>query len=233
MTNVADDTLGKIARQQNDLFRRVRDGALDPVVVSRGLQVLIENKADKVAGIGIDDQLSSWIKLYRDEFGIKLNMDGLKVPAKRGGLNRLIVVAKGVTLNKAFQACRSKFPTWSYSDNLDKDVPTNDRDPKNGTYAIWVKDVQEADEELQNTSADNIKARGIITMTLLERLLYELKFFMETGEHLDVKNFTLCAGSRGSDGRVPDVSWRFDELYVGWYGPDYAYSRLRARAAVL
>ncbi len=30
MTRVADDILGKLARQQNDIFRRVRDGSLDP-----------------------------------------------------------------------------------------------------------------------------------------------------------------------------------------------------------
>ena len=44
MTNVTDEILGKIARQQNDLFRRVREGALDPSIVSAGLQLVIENK---------------------------------------------------------------------------------------------------------------------------------------------------------------------------------------------
>jgi len=48
MTKVADDAmLGKIARQQNDLFRRVREG-LDPDLVSRGLQKLIEGHFDGV-----------------------------------------------------------------------------------------------------------------------------------------------------------------------------------------
>lgn len=45
-TKVADDaTLGKIARQYHDLFRRVREGTLDPEKVSKGLQVLIETAA--------------------------------------------------------------------------------------------------------------------------------------------------------------------------------------------
>jgi len=44
MTNVTDEVLGKIARQQNDLFRRVREGSLDPNVASAGLQLVIENK---------------------------------------------------------------------------------------------------------------------------------------------------------------------------------------------
>lgn len=44
MTNVTDEVLGKIARQQNDLFRRVRDGSLDPSYASAGLQLIIEKK---------------------------------------------------------------------------------------------------------------------------------------------------------------------------------------------
>lgn len=45
----ADDAmLGKIARQQNDLFRRVREG-LDSELVSRGLQQLIEGRFDGIS----------------------------------------------------------------------------------------------------------------------------------------------------------------------------------------
>lgn len=43
--SVADDVLGKIARQQNDLFRRVREGSLDADVVSAHLQSTIEGIA--------------------------------------------------------------------------------------------------------------------------------------------------------------------------------------------
>jgi len=44
MTYVADEQLGKIARQQADLFRRVHEGSLDVEYVSRGLQHIIERK---------------------------------------------------------------------------------------------------------------------------------------------------------------------------------------------
>jgi len=44
MTQVADDVLGKIARQQTDLFRRVREGSLDPRYVSASLQDIIEGR---------------------------------------------------------------------------------------------------------------------------------------------------------------------------------------------
>src|SRR3989338_475681 len=44
MTNVTDEQLGKLARQQADLFRRVREGSLDPASVTRGLQEVIAGK---------------------------------------------------------------------------------------------------------------------------------------------------------------------------------------------
>ena len=43
MTRVADDVLGKLARQQNDVFRRVRDGGLDPKVAFRYHKQMIGN----------------------------------------------------------------------------------------------------------------------------------------------------------------------------------------------
>jgi hypothetical protein len=42
MTQVADSVLGKIARQQNDLFRRLREGSLNPAIVSAQLQDAIQ-----------------------------------------------------------------------------------------------------------------------------------------------------------------------------------------------
>lgn len=44
MTHVTDEQLGKFARQQTDLFRRVREGALDINDVSRKIQNIIEGK---------------------------------------------------------------------------------------------------------------------------------------------------------------------------------------------
>ncbi len=43
--SVEDSVLGKIARQQNDLFRRVREGSLNPDVVSAQLQRTIQGVA--------------------------------------------------------------------------------------------------------------------------------------------------------------------------------------------
>lgn len=44
---VTDEQLGALARRQNDLFRRVREGTLPAEPVLRGLQGLIEGKFDR------------------------------------------------------------------------------------------------------------------------------------------------------------------------------------------
>ncbi|MBI2033910.1 MAG: hypothetical protein HYT13_02315 [Candidatus Liptonbacteria bacterium] len=99
-------------------------------------------------------------------------------------------------------------------------------------YCIWVRDRVEADEELKNKSANDLKRENIPGITLEERLLYELKFFDETGKHLDVQKITLCAGSRTPYGSVPSVYWHDGEVSVFWYFPDNRDGGIRVRAAV-
>lgn len=147
----------------------------------------------------------------------------------------LIPVLRGVTCNKVVEALRKlEVAVWTYATDLDKGVPTNDRSAKKASYCVQVKRRVEADEELKNLSADDLTEQKITGITLLERLLLELAYFMSTGQHLDVENWTLCSGSRHSDGRVPYVDWRSvaREIGVDWFPPDGRRDELRARAAV-
>lgn len=178
------------------------------------------------------DPLKQWEALYQEEFGETHDFSGVKIPEKKEGFNRLIVIAKGMTLNRVYDACAKKFPCWRYTDNLDKAVPTNDRTPTEH-YAIWVRDQQEADEELKNLSADDLAEQKITGVTLLERMLLELKYFRETGKHLDIKNVTLCSGSRDADGDVPYANWHGGWFKVRWDCRGCRSPRLRSRAVSL
>lgn len=123
---------------------------------------------------------------------------------------------------------------WSWSDNLDKVVPTNDRDPtRDGPYAIGVRATIEADEENANKTADMLAKEGHKGMTLMERLMLELIHFLATGQHLDVINWTLCTGSRFVAGGVPGVFFDrvFGKVDVHWYFPGYSRDHLRSRSA--
>lgn len=144
-----------------------------------------------------------------------------------------IPVLSGLTPNKVVKIFRRLGVDMSlYVDDLDTSVPINDRDPKNGSYLISCKAIIEADEENKNLSANMLTNRGFRGLTLLERLLLELAYYLATTKHLDITNVTLCSGSRLSDGDVPGVSWSTNscEVYVSWYDPDCRSDNLRARA---
>lgn len=181
------------------------------------------------------DPLVDWKTLYKKCFGFDVDFTGLKIPEKKDGFDRLIIVAKGVSPNRAFKAAEKLFTCYRYTDDLNG--ATEGRNEREATkdYAVWVRDRQEADTENKNVSANTLKNRGGTNITLVERMLLEMKYFLETGEHLDTNDtYTMCAGSRYSDGRVPCVYWHrgSEGLYVRWYDSSDQDSRLRARSVV-
>lgn len=122
-----------------------------------------------------------------------------------------ITDSPNIKTSEIIQKCRDKFMIVSfYNDKeLDKQFPP----PKKETTRYFLK-TQEADEDLKNKSADDLKKEGVKCITLRERLIMELQYFKETGNHLDIiKGITLCAGSRYADGFVPCV-YRYYDGYV-------------------
>ncbi len=144
-------------------------------------------------------------------------------------------------------------------EDWNREVDYNDRDPKKqGTYAVWVENQQETNErntELTDEHGQDRGRRMIIKknklkddkdenqfeesyhddvgkdITLLERILYELKYFNETGDHLDKNkefmepnsdspgfkriksgSYTICSGTGlGSPHCSPIVEWHSDK----------------------
>lgn len=207
-----------------DLFRQFHDGSL----------TLEQATAFKEHRNPFEILLpvQGWQDFYRKHFGVDVDFSTITIPKHRPGFDRLIIVVQGLTLNQTYNVCVRQFPCWRYAEDLDKAISHNDRDAKNGGYAVWFRNRQEADEELKNISADQLAEQKIPGITLLERLLYELKYWNEAGEHLDISNWTFCTGSRNADGYVPRVNWSGGRLKVTWrYSYDYT-GILRSRAAV-
>lgn len=179
--------------------------------------------------LGLKNNAHFWTEFYKEM--LNLNVE-LPVTEERSGY-WAIVIAKGLTLNQAYAACERNFKCYKYADNLDKSVTQNDR-TSDQSYVVYVKATVEADEDLKNMSANDLKAKGIKGITLLERIVLELFYFWKTEKHLDINNWTLCSGSRSSDGGVPCADWVGDDagFYVNYYGPDGSDGRLRARQAV-
>jgi len=135
------------------------------------LQV-IKNDKDFATTLGrktmselVKKQLVAWAKFYHEEFGIRLDTTKIKIPAHQNGWNYLIVVAQGLTPEKIFAAMKRKMPAWKYLDNLDSIESVRKADK---TYAVWVRDRQEADEELKDKSANDLNGDGTNCITLEE-----------------------------------------------------------------
>lgn len=160
-------------------------------------------------------------------------------PPEQDSFNWLVVIPRELgdqPLNTAIAACRKLFKdkVWTHADDMDKAVTRNNRDPRrDGSYAIRVRDRQEADEELNGLSANDIRFKNMVTMTLLERIILELFHFWKTGEHLDIRGWTLCTGSRYSGGGVPECCWSIEGFKVGCCSHLSCSPRLRARSAII
>ena len=208
----------------------------DGLGLAKGLALVILGKA-KVVLIEVSSDFNSlefWTSFYQDYFSFTAGFSGLEIPPRPvKGRWRLLVILKGLTINQVYDVCASKFRCVERG-NLDIAIPTNERDSKTGSYAIWVRDTVEADEIHKNKSANMVKAESLKTETVLERVIHELVYFLETGEeHLDVNNITLCSGSRGSAGGVPGANWGDGRFRVCcWCDLDSRYINLRPREVV-
>lgn len=208
--------------QLKEFFAQIESGR----ITKENLQKFLRGEV-----VNINELIADWQEFYQDVFGLEFDFSEITIPDKKSGFDRLIIVAPGMTTMNLFNKCSELFNAWTYTDKSLDEVIQSDRTAKNGAYAIWLRDRIEADEEMKNISANLINQQKIITLE--ERLLYELKFYKETGQHLDVSSITLCAGSRYDDGNVPSVNWGGDELEVYCYDPAHQGGNLRARVAVV
>ena len=150
----------------------------------------------------------------------------------------VVPMIPGVRSNKVVSTYRRlKVNVYVDWDDLDAKSIKNDRDPnRNGAYLIGFKRTIEADGENANKSANQLveaKHKGIV---LCEQLVLGFGYYVTTGQHLGVKNITLCSGSgsRYSSGGVPVVYWvpNDGEVCVDWRGSGYSSGTLRSRSVL-
>ncbi len=173
-----------------------------------------------------------WQKFYLTLFGIRIDAKIIKLPARKSDFDRLIIVAKGIAPNRVYATCEKHFSCMRSYNNLDRDVPINDRMPKQ-TYAVASRNEIESDRQYKNMCADDLIKKNIRGATLLEHMLFCLKHFWETGNHLDRRDITMCSGSRYKDGRVPTTISDRGVFKIHWCSRHDRYPRLRVREVIL
>ena len=183
-------------------------------------------------GITADARIvADWQKFYNEHFGLTVDFSNVGIPQRPRGNWRLLFIAQGMTMNTAFDRCKKLFAAWQYTDDLDAKITQNVRTSKE-SYAVWVLDEVEPDKAYRGKSTRQADPDMKIGITLLERIILELKYFSETGNHLDIKGVTLCSGSRYSGGGVPSADWSGDKFWVRWCGLGDSYSTGGVRSAV-
>ncbi|MEK7600349.1 MAG: hypothetical protein AAB463_00090 [Patescibacteria group bacterium] len=181
--------------------------------------------------------LSDWAEFYKIYYGREIDLSTVPLPPITVGFGWGVVVLPGLTPQLVFEKSRELFSCWKYDErSLDEviDLAKEQRATVTDPYVVWCRDRIEADEELKNTSAHQVKERGITTMTLSERELLEQWYFWKScGDHLDKQNVTLCAGSRRVGGYVPGADWDDGQGFcVGWYDVSNSGDHIRARQVV-
>lgn len=169
-----------------------------------------------------------WQKFYKDNFGIQIDLSNLEIPEPQGDFTWHIVTLQEVTEQMLYNKCEELFSCWKWTDKSLNDVLEPDRTTE-GTHIALFRDRVEADEEFKNLSANMLKEKKIVGITLKQRLTMELDYFFRTGRHLDIQNITLCSGSRYVDGFIPGVGWGSVGMDVIGYGPDDRDDGLRFR----
>ena len=170
---------------------------------------------------------------YEEFFGFVPDISTISMSMGYRDFNCPIVRPKGISVNLVWDVCKKRFKCWQYDGfDLESLLRESERGEMKETSVRFFRTCVEADEETKNRSVNDIaRLRGI---TLLERLIMELKYFSETGEHLDIESWTLCSGSRFSDGSVPCVFYAPPSGSVGVCARDAndRNDHLRARGTI-
>ncbi len=173
-----------------------------------------------------------WQKFYKTHFNWDVGFGQVIIPLKPEGKWRLLFIPKGMNLNLSFSICEKLFKSWRYTEDLNQAVTKNIRNT-DSHYAVWVRDEVEPDQEFLGKSTRQADPDMKIGITLLERIIFEIKYFTENGNHLDVTGLTYWSGSRYAYGDVPiaclDNNGKFS---VDWSYLDNCDSKYGIRSAV-
>ena len=220
------------AAQMSEFWRQVAAGDLS----GKQVQDLLEHRNP----FGIAD--IDWAKTYGElgmqaEFAAFVGKGVFDMPPHHvvNPLLWTMPMIKGITCNRVVAGYRAKkVDVYTYVPDLDGNVTVNDRDPNRGSYTVGFRRTIEADEENAGKSANVLATAGHKGIVLCERLVLGFGYYVTTGQHLDVKTWTMCAGSRYSFGYVPRVCFGPGGrlVCVYWCSLGDADGSLRPRSAV-
>lgn len=187
--------------------------------------------AQGVEPVSDTQSLLEWKYFYEKYFGIDLTISDIRIPAYKEDYDRIIVVAKDLSYEDIILAMKKRFELLLVNAYVTNYYDHNilDRRNNNDSYAIRIRNKDYSGEiryvatYVEKFTVANIKPSTINDITLMERLLFELKYFDETNNHLDIESFTVCGGSyykKDSLALSPAVGWKTGK---GAYYPPFLF----------
>ena len=155
-----------------------------------------ETQGATLQEVDIRDRIQWWVQHYKKVYRMNADFSGLVIPPRQPGFDRLVVVPKGFKMKRWVETASKIHSVYLHQDNLDVVVPKHDRSAVEHAYSIWIRDRQEADEELQNLSAVALSEQKVSSICLPEGLGAGTDYLFGEGRHMDEHNVTLCSGSR-------------------------------------
>lgn len=130
-----------------------------------------------------------WTTFYLETFGWRVNLQNVLVPEKpQGRLRyRLLFFPKGLQLASVLKA---QLP-FIYVQLSDPRTIVHTRSSERA-YAVWVVDDKDILPEFQSVPVSIADPTGTTGINVLECIVLHLKFFKETGVHIEG---TSCSGS--------------------------------------
>ncbi len=169
------------------------------------------------------DMLAGWEKFFLEFFKVKVDLSGMAIPVIQGDGYSLIVNAVH-GYNSAIENIRRHFNVWVNPGlgDLDENMMPDIRQAKDTPYAILFKpDNYSIPESIFHDAkcASKIDFNQQNGITLIERLIFEVKYWSETGRHpedagLDQVKWSKCSGSRLKNGGIPHIIWRGNSLDI-------------------
>jgi hypothetical protein len=139
--------------------------------------------------------ISGWERFYKKYFGLDVEFGNVIVPAKSGDYDRVIFIPAGLTCVEVVNASEKLFQVDTSITDLDtkfKSIRTTEK-----SYAIRLEEKTFSYSSVI-FSTKRFSEKTINSATLLERLVYGLKYFLETKQHLDTDEahgVTYCVAS--------------------------------------
>jgi hypothetical protein len=153
-----------------------------------------EDILEEVPTVVIDsvNSVQVWNNLYKKQFSVNVNFSGVKIPDKPEGNWRIIYIAKGLTVQQVYDSWNfNKEISYINDLSLFQNKRNSDKD-----YAVWIRDEVYPDPEKIHKPIKEVDPEMATGITLLEMMLFQTKYFSETGKYLGEMNATLCSGSR-------------------------------------